>query len=97
MDIVESPQSVLFVLLQGRVAGLLRPRPFLNKLSIALSSRKFCERHTTDVFPVFQKWNNQQEKGKYEEGGGKGWELTLCLIMDILWKHEHSVYTRTIL
>jgi hypothetical protein len=26
--------------------GLLRPRPFLNKLSIAQSSRKFCERHS---------------------------------------------------
>jgi hypothetical protein len=25
------------------------------------------------------------EKGEYEEGGGKGWELTLCLRIDILW------------
>ncbi len=32
-------------LLQGRVAGLLRPRPFIHKLSNALVSRKFCERH----------------------------------------------------
>jgi hypothetical protein len=31
--------------LQGRVGGLLRPRPFLNKLSNALFSRKFCEAH----------------------------------------------------
>jgi hypothetical protein len=27
------------------VAGLLQPRPFLNKLSNALVSRKFCEWH----------------------------------------------------
>jgi hypothetical protein len=27
----------------------------------------------------------QQEKGEYEEGGGKGWELTLCLTNDIFW------------
>ncbi len=25
------------------------------------------------------------EKGEYEEGEGKGWELTLCLRLDILW------------
>jgi hypothetical protein len=37
---------VLLVFVQGRVAGLLRPRPFLNKLSIALVSRKFCEWHS---------------------------------------------------
>jgi hypothetical protein len=30
-------------LFQGRVAGLLQPRPFLNKLSNALVIRKFCE------------------------------------------------------
>ncbi len=35
----------LFVFVQGWVAGLLRPRPFLNKLSNALISRKFCGRH----------------------------------------------------
>ncbi len=43
MDIVTSPQVCCLCLLQGRVAGLLRPRPFLNKLSNALVSRKFCE------------------------------------------------------
>jgi len=37
-------------LLQGRFAGLLRPRPFLNKLSNALVSRKFCERHKYKFF-----------------------------------------------
>ncbi len=33
----------------GRVASLLRPRPFLEKLSNALVSRKFCEQHTDTV------------------------------------------------
>ncbi len=51
LDIVKSPHIVLSVFLfQGRVAGLLRPRPFLNKLSNALVSRKFCERHTNEKF-----------------------------------------------
>ncbi len=36
-------------LFQGRVAGLLRPRPFLNKLSNALVSRKFCEQHSSII------------------------------------------------
>ncbi len=35
---------------QGRVAGLLWPRPFLNKLSNALVSRKFCELHTDEKY-----------------------------------------------
>ncbi len=29
--------------------------------------------------------NDQEKKGEYGEGGGKGWELTLCLWIDILW------------
>ncbi len=36
-----------------------------------------------NVSPIIQKWNNQKKKGEYEEGGGKGWELTLCLSIDI--------------
>ncbi len=45
LDTVQSPNKCCLCLFQGRVAGLLRPRPFLNKLSNALASRKFCERH----------------------------------------------------
>jgi hypothetical protein len=40
-------------LIQGRVAGLLQPRPFLNKLSIAQSNRKFCERHNNLISQLF--------------------------------------------
>jgi hypothetical protein len=36
----------ILLLEQGRVAGLLRPRPFLYKMINALVSRKFCERHS---------------------------------------------------
>jgi hypothetical protein len=39
-------EFAVLCLLQGRVAGLLQPRPFLNKMSNALVSIKFCERHT---------------------------------------------------
>jgi hypothetical protein len=44
-------------LFQGRVAGLLWPRPFLNKLSIALSNRKFCERHKHPLHTEPIQWN----------------------------------------
>jgi hypothetical protein len=29
-----------------------------------------------NVSSIIKKWNNQKEKGEYEEGGGKGWEFT---------------------
>jgi hypothetical protein len=29
------------------------------------------------------------EKGEYEEGGWKGWRLTLCLRVDILWSMDN--------
>ncbi len=29
--------------------------------------------------------DNRKETGQYGEGGGKGWDLTLCLWVDILW------------
>ncbi len=38
-------ELAVLCLLQGRDAGLLGPRPFLNKLSSALVSREFCEQH----------------------------------------------------
>jgi hypothetical protein len=28
--------------------------------------------NTDECFPCYQKWNNQEEKGEYEEGGGRG-------------------------
>jgi hypothetical protein len=36
-------------------------------------------------FPQLLKMEQPIEKGEYEEGGGKGWEMTLRLRIDILW------------
>jgi hypothetical protein len=38
----------------------------------------------------------QWEKGEYEEGGRKGWELTLCLKIDILWSIDNSMSELTL-
>ena len=46
MDIEEIPTVVLLCLLQGLVAGLLRPRPSLKQIEQSSSSGKFHEWHT---------------------------------------------------
>ncbi len=33
----------------------------------------------------------QWEKGEYEEGGEKEWELTLCLKIDVLWSIDNPM------
>ncbi len=35
--------------------------------------------------------NQPRKKGEYEEGGEKGWELTLCLRTDILWSRGNPM------
>jgi hypothetical protein len=60
-------------LFQCRVAGLLRPRPFLNKLSIVQRSRKFCERQSGSHFSSFlhmlplKQYNGWISNEKYEK------------------------------
>jgi hypothetical protein len=43
-----------------------------------------------NVSPVIQKWSNQQEKIKYVEGEGKGWELTLCILDRFYIEYGHG-------
>jgi hypothetical protein len=41
---------------------------------------------STNGSPIVQKWEKSLKiKREYEERGGNGWELTLCLRIDILW------------
>jgi hypothetical protein len=56
----------------GRVASLLWPRPFLNKLNNALFSRKFCERHNYSFKSI-----EIAIKFKYKIVENKTYEVTL--------------------